>query len=65
MLKKFSKVAFWVIVYLASIGFILPGLFSAQSNVALALGIILVLGLIYRTITFVNWDKVKEFFKNY
>lgn len=63
MFKKFSKIVFWVFVYIASLGFVLPELFSAKSNIAVVGGTLLVLGLLYRAITFINWEKVGKFLK--
>lgn len=62
-MKMYSKIVFWVIVYIASIGFILPELISAKSDMMVICGFILILVLIYRTITFIPIEKVKKFIK--
>jgi len=65
---KFAKISFWVILYIISFGFILPELFSAKSNTALACGVLLILILFYRFISIFNTESIKniikELFKN-
>jgi uncharacterized membrane protein len=61
--KIFAKVAIWLAIYVAAIGFILPELFSAKSNTEVTLGIIIVLGLLFRTIMFIPWSKINNFLK--
>ena len=63
-MKNYSKIVMWVVIYLGSIGFILPELFSAKSNIAVTCGFLLVLVLFYRFITFFPTDKIKNFLKD-
>lgn len=61
--KLFAKITIWVVIYIAAIGFVLPELFSAKSNMEVALGFVIVLALLFRAITFVPWDKISKFLK--
>lgn len=60
-MKKYSIVVFWILIYGASIGFILPYLFSAKSYWTIALGILLVILLVYKLIFLFNSDTIKKF----
>jgi hypothetical protein len=62
--KVFSKIVLWVFIYLGSIGFVLPELFSDKSNVAIIFGMLISLALLYRFITFLPNEKIKSFVKN-
>ena len=64
LFKIFAQIVGWITIYVGSIGFVLPQLFSADSNLAVFGGVILGLALIYRTITFVPWGKLVTFAKN-
>lgn len=58
--KTFSKIVLWATIYVGSIGFVLPELFSAKSDLAVFGGVLLSLLLIYRAITFIPWGKVQK-----
>lgn len=62
-MKIYSKIVLWILIYFASIGFILPYLFSESSNLTLAIGVLLIIILFYRLITFIPIEKVKSFIK--
>lgn len=61
--KIFAKISIWAAIYVAAIGFVLPELFSAKSNLEVAIGIVIVLALLFRAITFVPWNKINNFLK--
>jgi hypothetical protein len=62
-MKTYVKIVWWVFIYLGCFGFVLPELISTKSNITLALGVFIILVLIYRTIMFLPLDKIKLFIK--
>lgn len=63
MLKTFLKVVGWLAIYILSLWFLLPFLFSAKSDIAVILGVIVSLSLVYGIIRLIFSEKVKNFFK--
>lgn len=59
-MKNYSIIVFWVLIYAGSIGFLLPYLFSEKSNWTVALGIILVILLIYGLVVAIKNNKFKK-----
>lgn len=61
--KTFLKVVFWSTIYILSLGFLLPFLFSSKSDAGVILGVICSLCLLYGIIKLIFSEKVKNFFK--
>ena len=61
-MKKYIIIVFWVLIYGGCIGFVLPYLFSEKSNWTVAAGVLLIIMLVYKLITFINVEKIKNFY---
>jgi membrane protein YdbS with pleckstrin-like domain len=61
-MKKYSIIVFWVLIYAGSIGFVLPYLFSEKSNWTVGAGVLLIIMLVYKLITFIDVEKIKNFY---
>ena len=63
MFKTFLKVVYWLAIYMLSLWFLLPFLFSAKSDFAVVLGVIVSLALVFGIIRLIFSEKVKILFK--
>ena len=59
-LKPFLKLSFWIAVYVCVIGFLLPNLFSSDSDLEVFLGVLLMLALVYDVSGFKIWRKLMK-----
>ena len=63
-LKPFLKLSFWVAVYVYCIGFLMPMLFSSDSDFSVFLGVLVFLALLYDISNFKIWKTILNEFKN-
>jgi len=64
MKEVFIKVTFWVLIYIVSLGYVLPTLFSATSNLQFGVGVFILILLLYKTLTFIPFEKINKFLKD-
>jgi uncharacterized membrane protein YeiB len=64
-MKKNIVIFLWILLYASCLGFVLPFLFSAKSHVAVISGVLLIILLIIRMITFSKLDEVKSRFNKF
>ena len=63
-LKSFLKLSFWVAFYVYCIGFLMPTLFSSDSDLGVFLGVLVLLALLYDISNFKIWKTILNKFKN-
>jgi hypothetical protein len=64
-MKKNIVITLWILLYASCLGFVLPFLFSAKSHFAVICGVLLIVLLIIRMITFSKLDEVKNRFNKF
>jgi hypothetical protein len=62
-MKKNIVITLWILLYASCLGFVLPFLISSKSNLQVLCGVILIILLIIRMITFMKLDEIKDRFK--
>ena len=62
-LRKFLKLSFWISIYIYGFGFLLPKLFSSNSDLEVLLGVLLLLSFIYHIINLKFWKKIMNIWR--